>query len=305
MTTTAADIKVKQDVMNEHLDAFFNEKLGLISLGARNNELVGKPGETISFPYFKLIGDAEDLEEDEAMSVDKLTDDEFKVTIKETGKAVGFTDKSLRVSVAGQSPEAVRERVEKEALRQMALKFAKKVDDDLINDVLKVATNYHQGFTAAAATDVFNIGNLLTQKITSFGDKQDEAVAHLMHSLHLLTLLKDNTAGFLKADATHPFYGANGYQGLLLGQAIFVNDKVPQLANVDGKKAFAAYTFKADPFGLIHAKDFQPEQDRDILSRQNIIAGTMWYGLTGLHGKISVDDRRISMGSYATTVGAV
>lgn len=304
MTTTAADINVRRDVMNDYLNAFFNEKLGLVSLGARNDQLTGKPGDTIAFPFWDMIGDAEELEENVAMTVDKLTDDQFKVKIKEVGKAVGFTDTAFRTLVSGDTPQAAKEAAIKEVLRQMALKFAKKVDDDIIRDVLKIATNYHQGFTAGVAADTMNIRNLNMQQTISFGDKAEEAQAHLMHSFHLMDLLNDNSAGFLKADATHPFYAANGYRGLLLGAPVFVNDKVPRLADVGAKQTFASFTFKANPFGLIHAKEFQPEQDRDILARQDIIAGTMWYGVTGFHGKLSPDDRRISMGAYATSVGA-
>src|SRR3546814_7674467 len=48
------------------------------------------------FPYttlsdlFKAITDAEEPEEDEALTVDKLSDDSFSATVFEVGKAVGF-----------------------------------------------------------------------------------------------------------------------------------------------------------------------------------------------------------------------
>lgn len=303
MTTTAADIMNQPAVMNDIMNAFFAQKLGLVSLGVRNDTLTQSPGTKMDFPYWKMMGAVEELTEGEAMSVDKLTDGKFSVTIKEIGKAVGFTDTALRSLTIGKTPEEAADIAKTEAMRQLSIQFANKLDLDVIA-MLKLAENYHQGFTAAAATDVFNVGNLLDQKITSFGDKQEEANAVLMHSLHLASLLKDNSTGFLKADATHPFFGVSGYQGLLLGQSVFVNDRVPELEAVGGKKVFASYTFKPEPFGLIHAKDFHIESDRDMLARQTIIGGTMWYGLTGLHGKVSVEDRRISMGAYATSVGA-
>lgn len=304
MSTQSTDIVFVPQVANDHLAATFERKMGLMSLAVSDDTLKAAPGETVTFPYFKEIGEAQEVAEDEALEVDKLVDDKFSVTIKEVGKAVGWTDKALRVSGAGRSPQEVKSRNRTEALSQMGTRFAEHVDKDLITNVLSSAANYKTGFTAAAAADVFNVGNLLDMKIGAFGDKQEQAIAVAIHSLHFATLMKDAGTGFLKADATHPFYGAPGYQGLLLGQAVFVLDTMPRVADVGGKKAYAAYSFKANPFGIYWGKDFQPEEDRDILARENLLAGTMWYGLLGLHAKTADHDLRIARGTFTTAVNA-
>lgn len=304
MTTTSADVNFIPQVANDHIAASFERKMGIARLAVEDRTLTAAPGETVIFPYFKQIGAVQEPAENEALDVDRLVDDKFSVTVKETGKAVGWTDKSRRVSGAGKNPADVKANTRGEALRQMGIRFAEHVDKDIIN-VIKDPVNHKVGYTAAAAADKFTIGSLLDLKIGAFGDKQDQAIALAIHSLHFATMMKDNNAGFLKADATHPMYGAPGYAGMLpLGQALFVLDTMPEAAPVGGKKVFGAFTFKADPFGIAWAQDFAPEEDRDILMRESIIAGTMWYGVLGLHGKVADHDLRIGYGTFATEVNA-
>lgn len=290
--TRSTDINFVPQVFNDHAIAYFDEKLGLSSLALVDRTLEGQPGETLKFPYFKLIGDVQEPAEDEGLEVDRLLDDEFSVTIKEVGKAVGWTDKARRKS-------ANSERFMTEAQNQMGLKFAKKMDDDLI-DVLVDEDNSVSGFAATANTDVATVARLLTAKIAGFGDKSEDAVAVVLHSQHFLSIMTDSTAGFLKADSNDPFYNKNGFMGRILNMAVFVSDRIPEVTAVGGKKVRPAYILKSNPFGIFMAEDMNPEMDRDILMRENLVSATMWYGVLSLHGKVSADDKRVARAYFAT-----
>ncbi len=303
MTTTSNDIGFIPQVANDHIAASFERKMGLGQLAMIDRKLEGAPGETVIFPFWKEIGDAQKPAENEALEVDKLVDDQFSYTVGELGKAVGWTDKALRKSGAGKTPGEVKANSRSEALRQMGIRFAEAVDKDIVT-LINTSGNYTTGFTAAASTDVLNVNSALDLKIGAFGDKHDQSIALAIHSLCLSTLLKDAGTGFLKADATMPLYGAPGFQGMLLGQALFVLDSMPRVSDVAGKKAYAAFAFKANPFGIGYAQEFHPEEDRDILMRENLIAATMWYGTLCLHGKTSDHDLRIARGTFATSVSA-
>lgn len=299
--TKSTDLVFVPQVAEGHIHAHFDRKLGLAQLAVMDKTLTGAPGETVTFPYWKKMGDAQEPDEDEGLDVDVLADDKFSVTVKEIGKAAGWSDKARRKSGAGKTPSEVLDAFRTEAYSQLGTLFAEKVDKDIIT-LISNSSNYKDGFTAAGASDKLTIASLLDLKIGAFGDKQDKSIAVAMHSLCFATLMKDSSAGFLKADATQPFYGAPGYMGLLLGQALFVLDSMPQVSSVGSKKTFAAYVFKADPFGISVAQEMNPEEDRDILMRQGVIAATMWYGMTGLHGKIAADDLRIGRGTFASEV---
>lgn len=297
--TQSSDKAFAPKVWQDHIEAYFDRKMGIGQLAVIDRTLVASPGETVHMPFYKAIGDAEEPAQDAGLIVDKLADDAFSCTVKEVGKAVGWKDKAVRVAANGPSSS----NDEAEAQKQIARVFAEKVDKDLIT-LINTSGNYVTGFTGAANTDKFTISNYLDMKITGFGDKQDQAVAVAMHSLCFATLMKDTSAGFLKADANDPFWGAPGFIGRLLGQALFILDSMPRVSDLGGKKAYAVYAFKPNPFGIYMAKDMQIEKDRDILARENIVAATTWYGVCGFHAKVASNDYRVVRGTFATEAGA-
>lgn len=296
-STSKSDVVFAPKVWSDHISAYVDRKMGLGQLGMINNTLTAKTGETVSFPFWKSIGDAQEPAENEALAVAPLADDSYNVTVKEVGKAVGWKDAAVRKSSASRAEQ------ETEAQKQIAQKLAEKVDKDIITTI---NTNgaYFQGFTAAAAADTLNVRSLLTAKILGFGDKHEEAVAVAMHSYNFLDMMTDATAGFLKADATDPLFRTPGFQGRLLGMAVFTFDSLPQATDIGGKKVFNVFMMKQNSFGIYKGSEMNVEKDRDILTRETIIAATMWYGVLSLHGKSDTTDRRIVRATFATSVSA-
>jgi len=297
--TQKSDIAFVPKVWSDHILAYFDRKMGLGQLALVDKTLTGKPGETVTFPYWKKVGAAQKPAENESLVVDKLSDDAFSCTVYELGKAVGWNDASIRKSATGPDDAAA----ESEAQRQMAQVIAEQVDADLITEI-STSGKYADGFVAADANGKATVANILEGKVLGFGDKHDQAIAIAMHSLCFLDLMKDAGTAFLSAQATDPMYGAPGFQGRLLGQALFTLDSMPQLANVASKKTFAAYSFKANPFGIYIANDLHPEKDRDILARETIVTATMWLGILSLHAKVSASDKRILQHTFATSQAA-
>lgn len=296
--TQSSDVKFIPKVWNDHLQAYFDRKMSLGQLAMMDKTLEGQPGETVNFPYFKKIGDAQEPLETEGLEVEALTDDSFSVTVKEIGKAVGWKKKALRKSAASQGSQ------ESEAQSQISQVLAEKVDKDLITTINAGGAST-AGFVATANTHTANVRDLMKSKVLGFGDKSDQAVACAMHSLDFLSMFTDNTAGFLKADASDPLFGAPGFQGRLLGMAVFTLDTMPEVTGgIAGKKAYQHFIFKANPFGIYMAEEMLIESDRDILHRENVIAATMWYGVLSLHAKTSADDKRIVKGAFVTDLSA-
>ena len=293
--TQSSNVVFRPKVWSDHAMAYFDRKMALGSLALQDRTLTAQPGETVNFPYYKAIGDAQEPAETEGLEVEALNDDSFSVTVKEIGKAVGWKDKAKRVS-AQQDPEG-------EAQRQIGRVMAEKVDKDL-QSLINTSGNYKDGFAAAAASDKLTLSELFKLKISCFGDKMDQAVAVSMHSLNYQTMMTDTTAGMLKLDANDPFYGLPGFMGRILGMAIFVLDTCARVADVASKRTFAVHIFKANPFGIYMAEDIKFEADRDILHRENVIASTMWYGTLSLHEKVADSDLRIGRGTYASEVAA-
>ena len=296
MATLSTDLGFEPKVFADHVQAYFRQKLMWGSMALVDETLVAQPGQTVHFPFFTKIGDAEEPLETNQLVVDKLTDDAFTCTVKEVGKAVGFTMRSFRASAER------RERILADAEAQMARVHAEKVDKDIVA-LLQDASSYTQGYTAAAAGDVLNIRTLNSARIGGLGDRHDEAMAVFMHSRQFLDMMNDSTAGFLKADALDPLYTVPGFQGRILGMAVFVSDLCPAVAGgIDGKDAFHGYVMKASPYGICVAEAPEVESDKDILSREIVITATQYYGVVGIHKKVSADDLRVIR--FTTTVSS-
>ncbi len=291
--TKSTDVTFRPKVWSDHVMAYFDRKMALGQLALVDKTLESAPGETVNFPYYKAIGDAQEPTETEGLEVEALKDDSFSVTVKEIGKAIGWKDKAKRVS-AQKDPEG-------EAQSQIARVCAEKIDKDL-QTLINVNGNYVDAFNATVNTEKLTIAELIKLKINSFGDKADAAVACAMHSFHYMDLVTDNGAGFLKMDANDPYFNMPGFMGRLGGMAVFVLDTSLRVADVGSKKTYAVHVFKANPFGIYMAQELMLEKDRDILHRENVVAAHMWYGTLSLHGKVSSDDKRTGRGTYASSV---
>lgn len=293
--TVAADFAFVPKVWSDHVSAFFVKKLVFGAFATPDNTLTQQPGETVSFPFFKAIGAAEDAVEANDLTIDNMTDDSFSATVKEVGKAVSFTDKSLRKSAAS------RDRIFGEAQDQIGRVHAEKVDADLVTEINTVG-NFVQGYTSADATKLCTVSSVFEARIIGFGDRTNEAAVIFMHSLNYLNMVQDSTAGFLKADANDPMYNVPGFMGRLFGAALVVTDLVPAAANIGLNKAFQCFICKPNAYGIMTAEEIQMEKDRDILARVSVVSATQWYAVKGFHGKISALDKRICRATFATSI---
>lgn len=280
--TQAADFVFVPKVWADHIMAYFDRKLVYGAFALRDDSLTTAPGLTQNFPYFKAIGDAEEPTEDQGLTVDKLSDDSFSVTVKEVSKAVGASKKSFKVSAAR------TERVIQEIHEQIGRVMAEKVDKDLYTE-FAANGNSVSGFAAAANTDTMTIRRLNQGKIVGFGDKNNQAVVCFMHSLQFMDLMADTTSGFMNANANDPLFMVEGFQGRLLGMAIVTVDTVAKntAGQVGSKDTYDCWIHKANAYGFMVKQEMELESDYDILHRQWVFAGDQWYGVKSFHAKIN------------------
>lgn len=269
--TVAADFAFEPKVWKEHIAAFFRDKLTFGAIAMSDDTLTSEPGETINFPYFKQIGAVEEPAESASLTVDNLTDDSFSATVKEVGKAVGIKKKAFKKSAAR------TERIIQEITSQIGRRHAEKVDSDLYTEFSNASNHIAPTLTIAGKS----VRSINEGKVKAFGDLHTEAIALQIHSLDMLEVMNDTTAGFMKADANDPMYRVPGFIGRLLGMAVFENDKVA---------AGACYVHKMDPYGYILKQDMELESDYDILAREWVFTGNQWYAVKSFHAKIAAND---------------
>lgn len=290
--TLSVDFKFEPKVWQDHIMAFFNEKLVFGAFAYRDDTLTTSPGLTVTFPYFTPIGDAEEPLETEGLQVDSIADDAFTATVKEVGKAVGIKKKAFKKSA--NAPD----RIIQEVSMQLGRRMAEKVDVDLLNE-FSANGNFTLAYTAAAAEDVMTVKKLAAARIQAFGDRADEAGVAMMHSRQYLDLLRDDSFAALKAENN---IFVDGSIGRILNMDIVINDKMPAGPTVGGRPTYDAFIHKQNAYGIYMKQDIEIESDYDMLHREWVFAANQWYAVKSMHGKVNSGDLRTA--KIRTTVGA-
>lgn len=299
MPTQKADFAFNPQVASDHISHYVDKSLVMGAFAFQDQTLKqdAKKGETVTMPFYKKIGAAQEPSETDVLAVDKLQDDSFSATVKEVGKAVGFKDAAMIKS--GDTESNTYE----EATKQIGEVIAEKVDADLITEVMLPAS-HTVGFNALVAGDVCNVQNILRGKINAFGDKQVQAKTLILHSQHLITFGVELFNKMVVKDANDPYAQVPGFMGRILDMVVIVNDQMPRLTDVGTKQVYAALAMKDMPYGFITKKDMNLETDRDILARETILAATQWYAVKSYHGKIAAADKRVAVLKFTTELGA-
>lgn len=292
--TVDADYVFEPKVWSDHIQAYFDKFLVYGQYALRNDQLKAEgSGLTVNFPYFSAIGAAEEPAELDVLTVDNLSDDSFNATVFEVAKAIGFTKKSFKASAAS------ADRIMAEAQRQLARVHAEKVDAKLLTEIHTSTTT---GYQAVLATDTMNVRTLNTAKVKAFGDKHKQSVVAFMHSLQMLDLTNDPTAGFLKADANDPMYLTEGFEGRLLGMALVSVDSTVAGAQVAATDTYEALIAKENAFGIMNKQEMELDSDKDILARQIYVTSNEWYAVKSFDKKVNALDKKVA--KCITTVSA-
>ena len=119
---------VNPEVLADMISAKIPNKIVVMPFAHIDNELQGKPGDTITVPHYEYIGDAEDLAEGIKAETVKLTTGTTAVKVKKAVKAVEITDEA-KLSGYG-DPYG-------QATSQLAKSIASKMDTDAMDCILR------------------------------------------------------------------------------------------------------------------------------------------------------------------------
>ncbi|WP_411129908.1 N4-gp56 family major capsid protein [Streptomyces sp. x-19] len=262
--TTAAQMIVP-DVWADMVQAKFKGALVLGTMALNDTTLEGKPGDSVNFPKWKALTDAEDLTEGAPMTPEQLgTDPGNTATIKESGKAVEITDKARLVAFG--DPFA-------ETQRQLGLLIARKIDKDL------TAAAEAAGAITVNAADKALSWDVLVDGIARFGDEwePDNMAGIVIHSLQRASIYKD--PNFISADK----FGTGaviprGVIGQIGGVNVYVSDRVTTTPGAEGTPAtYNALMVRRGSLGLLYKRRPIVETDRDILARTTVVTTNVHY----------------------------
>ena len=127
MMTKIEDLIVPE-VMADMISAKVEAKVIISKVAKVDTTLQGQPGNEVTVPQYKYIGDAEDVAEGVAMGTAKLETGSTKFTIKKAGKGVSITDEAI---LSGYGDPVG------EANKQLAMAIANKIDNDVVEVINK------------------------------------------------------------------------------------------------------------------------------------------------------------------------
>lgn len=246
MAMTKSTNLINPEVIADYIDAKLVDKIQLSGLMTVDKTLEGQAGDTLSFPQFVYIGDAEDMTEGDALETAVLSATETKVTVKQIGKAVEISDKAL-LSAHGD--------VVGESTDQILLSMANKIEKEAFT-ALEEATLVHD-HTGAVESDI------IADAVVKFGEDLDEEIFCFINPKHYAQIRKSN---FIAGNATNIQIG--GVVGEVYGVHIVLSNRVPENR---------MFILKRDALGLVLKRNAEVETERDILKKSTIISGDKHY----------------------------
>lgn len=262
MAETVKNNMVVPEVFANIVEGEFTSRAKLLKFATVYNNLVGKPGDTINFPKFDVLTEATDLTEATAMGTEALGTSNVSATIKEIGKAVEISDTAVLTAIGDPISEAAR---------QLGIVIANKVDTD-IKAELESTTNA----VDKSATGVVDY-NAIVEALAKFGENYEDILALVVHSKQAADLLKDSN--FINAAAFGQPVMVNGYYaiGKIAGIPVVISDRITVTSG--SPDTYTALLLRKNAVALAYKRQLKIEQDRDILKRTTVIAGTMHYAV--------------------------
>lgn len=192
MAVTKIEDLINPEVMAPMISAKIEKKIIVSKIAKVDTTLVGQPGNEVTVPQYKYIGDASDIAEGVACGTAKLETGSTSFTIKKAMKGVSITDEAILSGYGDPVGESES---------QLAISIANKID----NDVLAVITKQYNEVTAPDGVQL--IAGDGTKAISYAGvvdaeDLFDEEVSSdkvlYVHPKQMTQLRKD--ADFISAD---------------------------------------------------------------------------------------------------------
>ena len=260
MATTMLANLLDPQVVADLVEKKLIDNIRFAPLAEVDTTLVGRPGDTVTLPFFNYIGKADDLTEASAISAVALTTGSASVQIKEAGKAVEITDTAILSGYGDPYGQAAE---------QIVLSMADKIDYDLLtllgSDIASTMTQYTDASTSAIAVPD------IAESLELFGEDIDGQKV-LLCSPKLYTAIR-NTKDWAPASEFAANALVRGSVGQIFGCDIIVTNRLRKADALEED----AYIIKPGALRLFLKRDSLVETDRDILKRINVISITKHY----------------------------
>lgn len=197
MAVTKLEHLINPEVMADMISAKIEQKILVSKIAKVDTTLQGRPGNEVTVPQYKYIGDAEDIAEGVACGTVKLETGSTSFGIKKAMKGTSITDEAILSGYGDPLGESES---------QLAKSIANKIDNDVM-DVLSgddVQLSAGDGSAAISYNGIVDAEDLFEEEVSS------EKVIYV-HPKQMTQLRKD--ALFISADKYDGKVTTNGEVG--------------------------------------------------------------------------------------------
>lgn len=219
MAITKIEDLINPEVLAPMISAKIEKKIIVSKIAKVDTTLQGQPGNEVTVPQYKYIGDAEDVAEGVAMGTAKLETGSTSFTIKKAGKGVSITDEAILSGYGDPVGESEK---------QLSTAIANKID----NDVITVLTKVYDKSTAPDGVQLIagdGTAQISYNGVVDAEDLFDEEVSSdkilYVHPKQMTKLRKD--ADFISADKYDGKVMTSGEVGKIGTCRVVRSKKVP------------------------------------------------------------------------------
>lgn len=247
---------VNPQVMADMIDTKLVDYIKFAPLATVDMTLAGQPGNTITLPKFGYIGDAADVAEGVDVTIAKMSTSTDTATIKKVGKGVELTDEALLSGYGDPMGEAVS---------QLAMAVASKVDNDVIDEADNASLTYAAAGTEFTADDI-------ADALVKFGEDIDGDKVILVSPATYAALRK--TTAWVPQTEIGAQMIIRGAVGMIHGCQVVLTNKLGKSGNKYEKYAFI---IKPGALRIFMKRDTNVETDRDIIGKFFVVTVDKHY----------------------------
>ena len=210
------------------------------------NNLEGRPGSTVTLPFYNSIGAATLVGEGQDIPISQLTESTVSVTISKYAKGVQITDEAVLSAYGDPIGEAVD---------QIAQSIGQAYDNAML---AAMGTSADADMTTAAAALT---ADGIASALTLFGEDIDGDKVILVSPAGYETIRKAN--GWIPGTEVAANLIIRGTVGMIHGCQVVVSNKLIA--------ANASYIVKPGALAIYNKRSILVETDRDIINKSTVI----------------------------------
>lgn len=253
MATTLLTNLVNPQVMADLVDKKLVNAMKFAPLAVIDNTLEGRPGDTVTLPFYNYIGDASTLAENSALSVATLSASTVTAQIHKIAQGVEITDEAVLSGYGDPIGEAGN---------QLVLAIASQLD----NEVLTVLSNIDSAMTYSTTADPADTD--ITAALELFGEDIDGDKVVLV-SPAVYTKMRSNVNSWIPASELSAERAIRGVVGEYQGCLVMVTNKLKTPKDI--------YIVKPGALRVFLKRDTLVEADRNILKFTTVMTASKHF----------------------------